>query len=104
MSWLRVSDPARRDLQTIWANISAHSVGSADRMIDILVHRCELIAEFPQMAPERPELAVGLRSFPVRNYLIFYPLIHEGIEVVRALHGARDLPALFTTADYDLDP
>jgi hypothetical protein len=31
----------------------------------------------------------------VRNYLIFYRPTDQGIEVVRVLHGARDLPPLF---------
>ena len=36
---------------------------------------------------------MGLRSFPVGNYLVFYrPLAEgDGIAVIRVLHGARDL-------------
>jgi hypothetical protein len=43
----------------------------------------------------RPELAPHLRSFPIGNYVIFYRLTQEGIEVARVLHGARDIDALF---------
>jgi toxin ParE1/3/4 len=32
---------------------------------------------------------------PLGNYIIFYRPIDDGIEVVRILHGARDLPPLF---------
>ena len=35
---------------------------------------------------------------PVRkfdNYLIFYRSTPEGLEIVRVVHGARDLPSLF---------
>ncbi|MGH9438287.1 MAG: type II toxin-antitoxin system RelE/ParE family toxin, partial [Terriglobia bacterium] len=38
--------------------------------------------------------------FPVKDfpkYLIFYRPIRDGIEVVRVIHGARDIPALFET-------
>jgi toxin ParE1/3/4 len=45
----------------------------------------------------RPEFA-GLRAKPVTgfsNYLIFYRVGDAGIDVVRVLHGARDLPRLF---------
>jgi toxin ParE1/3/4 len=45
---------------------------------------------------ERFELA-GLRSFPVvgfGNYLVFYRTTDRGIEVLRVLHGARDLGAV----------
>ena len=40
----------------------------------------------------------GMRSHGVRDfhkYIIFYILREDGIEIVRVLHGARDLPALF---------
>ena len=40
-------------------------------------------------------MATGLRSLPLGNYIIFYRPIDDGIEVVRILHGARDLPPLF---------
>lgn len=39
-------------------------------------------------------IAPGLRSFPVGKYLIFYRLIDGGLEIVRVLHGARDIENL----------
>jgi len=45
----------------------------------------------------RPELE-GLRSFRVEgfeNHFVFYLPRESGIEVVRVLHGARDLEAIF---------
>lgn len=30
-----------------------------------------------------------------RNYVIVYRLLNDGIEIVRVLHGARDIDALF---------
>ena len=47
------------------------------------------------MGRNRPDLAPELRSFPVDNYIIFYRPISEGIQVIRVLHGARDIPPLF---------
>jgi len=43
----------------------------------------------------REDLAPSLRSFPVGNYLIFYRPITDGVEVVRMLHGARELRRIF---------
>jgi len=42
-----------------------------------------------------PELLDGLRSFPIGKYVIFYVPRSRGIEVVRVLHGARDLKLFF---------
>lgn len=52
------------------------------------------LADFPQIGQNCEELAPGLPSFPVGHYLIFYLETSNGIEVVRVLHGARDIPAI----------
>jgi toxin ParE1/3/4 len=39
----------------------------------------------------RPEFGENLRSFAVQNYAIFYVTVPEGINVVRVLHGRRDI-------------
>jgi len=35
------------------------------------------------------------RSLPVGDYVIFYRPVPDGIQVIRVLHGARDIPTLF---------
>jgi toxin ParE1/3/4 len=50
---------------------------------------------------EHPALA-GLRFFPVsrfRKYLVFYRSVVGGIEVIRILHGARDIDS-FLAEDF----
>jgi toxin ParE1/3/4 len=45
---------------------------------------------------DHPALA-GVRVFPVsrfNKYLVFYRPVADGIEIVRVLHGARDIPDL----------
>jgi toxin ParE1/3/4 len=42
--------------------------------------------------------AAELRMLPIpgfKNHLIFYRPVENGIEVIRVLHGARDLESLF---------
>jgi toxin ParE1/3/4 len=48
-----------------------------------------MLAQFPEIGRNRPELVVGLRSFPVDSYSIFYRVIDGGIEIVRVLSGFR---------------
>jgi len=36
----------------------------------------------------------SIRGF--KNYVIFYRSLKDGIDVVRIIHGARDLQAIFT--------
>ena len=47
------------------------------------------------MGRARDELAPDLRSFPFGRYVIFYEPIEDGIDVVRVLHSARDIDAVF---------
>jgi len=47
------------------------------------------------MGRSRFDLSPELRGFPVGSHLIFYRPAVDGIEVIRVLHGARDIPKLF---------
>ena len=47
------------------------------------------------MGRTRNDLATGLRSFPVGNYVILYRPLENGVEVVRVVHGSRDIEDMF---------
>ena len=99
MSGFRVSRKAVADLDEIWRFIARDSVERADRFTDHLASKYSLLAEFPLIGQNRDDLAPGVRSLPVGNYLIFYRATSKPIEIVRVLHGARDLDALFRTRE-----
>lgn len=50
---------------------------------------------FPRMGISRDELMPISRSFAVENYLIFYPPIEAGIEIIRVMPGMRAVDILF---------
>jgi toxin ParE1/3/4 len=54
-----------------------------------------MLSRIPEMGRKRFDFADGLRSLAVNNYVIFYRPIADGIQLIRVLHGARDIPALF---------
>jgi|HubBroStandDraft_5_1064220.scaffolds.fasta_scaffold208023_2 toxin ParE1/3/4 len=86
---------AAADLAEIWAYIAEDSPRQADAFVARINEEFRLLARQPRMGRERPELLDGLRSFPVGKYVIFYVPRSRGIEVVRVLHGARDLKLFF---------
>jgi toxin ParE1/3/4 len=90
-----LSDPARQDLDDIWDYIAEDNPEAADRWIDQLAERFLLLGEHPRVGRLRPELAEHLRSFPVGRYIIFYRARTDSVDIVRVLHGSRDLPAVF---------
>jgi toxin ParE1/3/4 len=95
MSQYRVSGAAREDLDEIWTFIAQDNPEAADRFILAIVSRFPKLASMHHMGRSREDLSPRLRSFPVANYVIFYRPMDGGVEVVRVLHGARDLPPSF---------
>lgn len=90
-----LTDQADQDLLDAAYYIGRDSVEAADRWIERMHHTFERLAQFPQMGRERTELAPHLRSFPSGSYIIFYRATDAGIEIIRVLHGARDIDAIF---------
>lgn len=74
-----------------WLFIARDSISAADRPNDDLLAAFKLLAEFPQAGRERPELGVGIRSRPVQSYVIFYRETPTQLQIVRVVHGARDI-------------
>jgi len=95
MNQYRVSASARVDLEEIWSYIAQDNPDAADKFIRALVSRFPKLAAMPELGRQRDELTTRLRSFPVGRHVIFYRPMENGVEIVRVLHGARDLPPLF---------
>jgi toxin ParE1/3/4 len=86
---------AEQDYRAIWRYIAGDNPDAADRLLLRIDSKLDLYALNPTMGRARDILAPGLRSFPVGDYLVFYRTIPDGIELVRVLHGARQLENLF---------
>lgn len=91
---------ARRDLVEAIAYLAERSEQAARRF------RVQAEATFGRLAaspgigtryePEDPA-HIELRYFPITRfpkYLVFYRTVPDGIEVVRVLHGSRDLASI----------
>jgi toxin ParE1/3/4 len=81
------------DYEEIWSYIAKDNRAAADRLIATLESKLELLATMPTMGKDESSFRPGLRSFPVGNILLFYREIADGIELARAIHGARDISA-----------
>ena len=68
----RLSPLAERDLEEIWSYVTEDaSPATADRLIDAIVDRFDLLAHQPRMGRLRPEFGAGVRSFTVENHVIY---------------------------------
>lgn len=93
---LRLTAIAERDLIAIWHYIARDNPQAADILLDDLGAASHNLAQFPALGPSREDLGVGVRYLPCRTYLILYRQIDNGIEVIRYLHGDRDLYSALT--------
>ena len=95
----RLSPLAERDLDEIWSYVAVDaSPASADRLIDAIFDRFELLVEQPHMGRNRPEFGDGVRSIVVESYVIYYRY-DEGLLIARVLHGRRDQAAAWSEPD-----
>lgn len=88
---------AEADLNEIAAYVAQHSPRSALELIRALRQRCESLLDAPRGYPLVPRYErFGIRRRPFGQFLIFYRVGPDAIEVIHILHGARDYePLLF---------
>jgi len=86
---------AELDLDEIWLHVAADSPSAANALLDSIGVRSSLRATQPLSGRLRPELGADIRSFVVGSYVIFYRPLADGVEIIRVLHGARDIEAIF---------
>jgi toxin ParE1/3/4 len=88
---------AKVDLLQHYVYIGQDNLDAAERFLRVAQEAFEKLSQMPGMGRLRkftlPELN-DVRSWPVRgfeNYVIFYRAMGSGIEILRVLHGARDI-------------
>jgi toxin ParE1/3/4 len=92
----RLSPLAEQDLEEIWLYVAEDaSPTTADRLIDAIVDRFDLLVEQPAVGRSRPEFGEGVRTFVVERYVIYYRVDDE-VLIARVLHGRRDQAAAWT--------
>ena len=88
---------ARTDLSEQFAYIAQDSLDAANRFLAAAEAALTRLAEMPGIgAPPRVRNSrlAGVRQWSIRGFeqhLIFYRETEDGIEVLRVLHGARDV-------------
>jgi toxin ParE1/3/4 len=89
------SPEAEADLQSTLSYLAERSPPAAKRYAKQFQGKIRLIANQPAVGRKRDALRPGLRSVVVHPYVLFYRFTDTQIEIVRVLHGARDLPTFF---------
>ncbi len=85
---------AEDDLGAILSYLEERSPRAAERLAVLIDEKCALIGQFPQLGRARDDLAPGLRSLPVDSYVLFYRTTEDNIQIIRILHGRRDIDSI----------
>ncbi|HEX8124931.1 MAG TPA: type II toxin-antitoxin system RelE/ParE family toxin [Allosphingosinicella sp.] len=85
---------AIRDLDDIWFHIALDDEASATRLAERIALSVSRLADYPLSGPARPDIAEDARSLVVGNYLVLYRVSEASVEIVRVLHGAREITRL----------
>jgi len=102
MKWHVIKRPqAREDLIESFLYIELDNVSAAQRFLEAAELTLLEIAEAPLMGAQQfvgSRRLEGMRSRHVKgfpNWLVFYLVTHDTVEIVRVLHGAGDLEQIF---------
>ena len=93
---------ARRDLLELADYIARDSLDAAERFLDAAEAAVQLLASSPELGTlcefRSPEAAdIRMRSIGgFENYVVFYRPLGNGVDVIRVIHGARDIRAIFS--------
>ena len=90
-----ITAEAEADLEQIAAYVAEQSPQNALNLIRELRRRCESLLDAPRGYPLVPRYEeTGIRRRPFGQFLIFYRVGQDAIEVIHILHGARDYESL----------
>ena len=93
---VKFSPQSRQDLIDIGDYIAQDSRANARRFVAKLRDQCRRIGRAPLGYVSREDLAPALRMATVGNYIVFFRILEDMVRIERVLHGARNLPALFS--------
>lgn len=95
MNSYKLTRRATVDLDGIWDHIAERNPDRASRFIDKICRKLRLLARHPLLGSDCSNLAPDLRFFVVGKYVIYHRPLNDGIEVLRVVHGARDIDSIF---------
>ena len=91
MRSLRITVPASRDLEAITDYFLEQSIDAGERFVQEFEQKCQLIARFPYIGKSYPLVGPDLRGLVVMNYIAFYRIGEDTVEILRVVSGYRDL-------------
>jgi plasmid stabilization system protein ParE len=87
----RLTAVATADLEAIAAYHAERSLPYARQVVQKLREAFRLVGRFPGLGSPADDLSPGLRRRPAGDYVVFFRRTPTGTEIVRVIHGSRDI-------------
>ena len=94
---VKIYPAAKQDLLDIIDNLNTLSSEAALRYYDLLTAEIASLDHMPERCPRPKDLALaakGYRYLIVKDYLVFYVVVGDTVQIRRILYGRRDYQAL----------
>jgi toxin ParE1/3/4 len=91
---LRRLPRAIQDVEEIVMWIAADNPAAAQSFAERIVRATDRLVDFPESGSPRPELGPDARGIVVGRYLILYRAGPDSVDILRVVHGARELGPL----------
>jgi toxin ParE1/3/4 len=96
MSQYIISPEAMRDLEEIVDYYAMYNVDAGDRLLNEFNKKCRYLMQFPLMGRSYRQIRPYLQALPIQNYIIFYRVMNDGIQILRIIKRDRDFEAIFS--------
>lgn len=94
---VKIYPAAKQDLLDIVDYLNTLSQDAALRYYDLLTEEIAGLSYMPERCPRPKDLALaakGYRCLLVKNYLVFYVVDRDTVQIRRVLYGRRDYSSL----------
>ena len=94
---IKIFPTAKQDLEEVIGYLNTLSPDAASKYYDLLVEEIASLSKMPERCPKPKDLALaakGYRYLIVKNYLVFYVIIGDTVQIRRILYARRDYRTL----------
>lgn len=94
---IKIFPTAKQDLEEVIGYLNTLSPDVALKYYDLLVEEIASLSKMPERCPRPKDLALaakGYRYLIVKNYLVFYVVIGDTVQIRRILYARRDYSTL----------
>lgn len=90
---------ASRDLSEIAEYFESTNLEAGERFFREFNSKCKQLVAFPNSGKSYAEIRPDLRGLTYKDYIIFYIILDDGVEILRVLSGRRNFPNFFEDTD-----